>query len=65
MSLDPSTLYRGTIPYEKIAFSSPPPRLNNPSTMEMRKVKLLNFYYFFNVNHFIIKLDVLNKKLNY
>ncbi|XP_068993762.1 ALK tyrosine kinase receptor isoform X2 [Neodiprion pinetum] len=37
LSLDPSALCRGTIPYEKIAFSPPPPRLSNPGSMELRK----------------------------
>ena len=41
LSLDPSTLCRGTIPYEKIAFSPPPPRMSNPGSMELRKVILL------------------------
>lgn len=38
LSLDPSALCRGTIPYEKIAFSPPPPRLSNPGSIELRKV---------------------------
>ncbi|XP_043282880.1 ALK tyrosine kinase receptor isoform X2 [Venturia canescens] len=37
LSLDPSTLYRGTIPYEKIAFTTPPARLSNPGSVELRK----------------------------
>ncbi|XP_015594749.1 ALK tyrosine kinase receptor isoform X1 [Cephus cinctus] len=40
LSLDPSALCRGTIPYEKIAFSPPPPRLSNPGSMELRKGSL-------------------------
>lgn len=39
LSLDPSTLYRGTIPYEKIAFTTPPARLSNPGSVELRKVR--------------------------
>ena len=41
LSLDPSTLYRGAIPYEKIPFSTPPPRMSNPDSMDVRKVKSL------------------------
>lgn len=41
LSLDPSALYRATIPYEKIAFSPPPQRLSNPGSMELKKV--MNF----------------------
>ncbi|XP_033212809.1 ALK tyrosine kinase receptor [Belonocnema kinseyi] len=40
LSLDPSTLCRGNIPYEKIAFSPPPPRMSNPGSMELRKDSL-------------------------
>lgn len=38
LSLDPATLYRGTIPYEKISFSQAPPRLSNADSLEMKKV---------------------------
>ncbi|XP_076635362.1 anaplastic lymphoma kinase isoform X1 [Colletes latitarsis] len=37
LSLDPSTLCRGTIPYEKIAFSPPPQRSSTPGSMEIKK----------------------------
>ncbi|XP_012145693.1 anaplastic lymphoma kinase isoform X2 [Megachile rotundata] len=37
LSLDPSALCRGTIPYEKIAFSSPPQRSSTPGSMEIKK----------------------------
>ena len=40
LSLDPSALCRGIIPYEKIAFSPPKPRLSNPGSTELRKVRL-------------------------
>lgn len=36
LSLDPSTLCRGTIPYEKIAFSTPPTRLTNSDNIELQ-----------------------------
>lgn len=43
LSLDPSTLYRDTIPYEKINFSSPPPppptHLTQPESIELQKVQ--------------------------
>ncbi|KAF3419780.1 hypothetical protein E2986_07868, partial [Frieseomelitta varia] len=39
LSLDPSALCRGTIPYEKIAFSPPPQRSSTPGSMEIKKVK--------------------------
>ncbi|XP_076236265.1 anaplastic lymphoma kinase isoform X2 [Calliopsis andreniformis] len=38
LSLDPSALCRGTIPYEKIAFSPPPQRSSTPGSMELKKV---------------------------
>lgn len=38
LSLDPSALCRGTIPYEKIAFSPPPQRSSTPGSMEIKKV---------------------------
>ncbi|XP_063995101.1 leukocyte tyrosine kinase receptor isoform X2 [Diachasmimorpha longicaudata] len=38
LSLDPSALYRGTIPYEKIAF--PSPASGNTATVEMRQDSL-------------------------
>ncbi|XP_061927825.1 leukocyte tyrosine kinase receptor isoform X5 [Apis cerana] len=37
LSLDPSALCRGTIPYEKIAFSPPPQRSSTPGSMEIKK----------------------------
>ncbi|KAK9299944.1 hypothetical protein QLX08_007170 [Tetragonisca angustula] len=37
LSLDPSALCRGTIPYEKIAFSPPPQRSSTPGSMEIEK----------------------------
>lgn len=37
LSLDPSTLCRGAIPYEKIAFSTPPARLCNSGSIELDK----------------------------
>ncbi|XP_034171879.1 anaplastic lymphoma kinase isoform X1 [Osmia lignaria lignaria] len=37
LSLDPSALCRGTIPYEKIAFSPPPQRSSTPGSMELKK----------------------------
>ncbi|CAK9818713.1 ALK tyrosine kinase receptor [Anthophora plagiata] len=37
LSLDPSALCRGTIPYEKIAFSPPPQRSSTPASMEIKK----------------------------
>ncbi|XP_012251030.2 ALK tyrosine kinase receptor isoform X2 [Athalia rosae] len=40
LSLDPSALCRGTIPYEKIAFSPPPARMSNPGSIELRKDSL-------------------------
>lgn len=40
LSLDPSTLCRGNIPYEKIAFSSPSNQMNNTGSMELTKVNL-------------------------
>ncbi|XP_008548464.1 ALK tyrosine kinase receptor isoform X1 [Microplitis demolitor] len=40
LSLDPATLYRGTIPYEKISFSQAPPRLSNADSLEMKKESL-------------------------
>ncbi|KAK0161971.1 hypothetical protein PV327_008362 [Microctonus hyperodae] len=44
LSLDPSTLYRETIPYEKINFSSPPPppptHLSQPESIELQKDSL-------------------------
>lgn len=44
LSLDPSALCRGTIPYEKIAFSPPPQRSSTPGSMEIKKVD--NFIIF-------------------
>ena len=37
LSLDPSALCRGAIPYEKIAFSPPPQRSSTPGSMEIKK----------------------------
>ncbi|XP_014612844.1 PREDICTED: ALK tyrosine kinase receptor [Polistes canadensis] len=40
LSLDPSTLYRGTIHYEKIPFSAPPQRSSTPGSIELTKDSL-------------------------
>lgn len=45
LSLDPSALCRGTIPYEKIAFSPPPQRSSTPGSMEIKKVIFSHFFY--------------------
>ena len=45
LSLDPSALCRGTIPYEKIAFSPPPQRSSTPGSMEIEKVTFYNFSF--------------------
>ncbi|XP_031782038.1 leukocyte tyrosine kinase receptor isoform X2 [Nasonia vitripennis] len=37
LSLDPSALCRGAIPYEKMAFSPPKPRLSNPGSAELAR----------------------------
>lgn len=52
LSLDPSTLYRATIPYEKIAFSQPPSNINNTETKDIKNVSKNKIYisiklYFF------------------
>ncbi|XP_015429458.1 PREDICTED: ALK tyrosine kinase receptor [Dufourea novaeangliae] len=41
LSLDPSTLCRGTIPYEKIAFTPPPQRSSTPGSIEIKKDPLV------------------------
>ncbi|XP_017761306.1 PREDICTED: leukocyte tyrosine kinase receptor isoform X2 [Eufriesea mexicana] len=41
LSLDPSALCRGPIPYEKIAFSPPPQRSSTPGSMEIKKARLV------------------------
>ncbi|KAG7206284.1 hypothetical protein KM043_003665 [Ampulex compressa] len=40
LSLDPSALCRGAIPYEKIAFPPPPQRSSTPGSMELKKDSL-------------------------
>lgn len=43
LSLDPSALCRGNIPYEKISFSSPSTQTSNPDSMELMKVAFHSF----------------------